>query len=380
MDEQWYVGRDGRTSGPYTSAQLAQMAAARQFLPGDLLWKPGLEQWLPLSNVKGLLPPPGTGTLPPLDLGGTVAAARSATELPGHSAIPPMPAGESAVPVGPTKTSGLAVASLVLGALSCGCSFLTGIPGIICGILGLRQIARSEREPAGPRVTGQGLAITGLILSTLMTLVAPVAIALLLPGIQAARDSARRMKCGFHLKQIGLAMIQHEDVTGLLPAAITDADGKPLLSWRVAILPYIEEKPLYERFHLDEPWDSEHNRGLIPLMPEVYVCPSADMEPGLTTYLLLDGAGAACEPKNLRAGAGGRIRGLRRADIESAAGETIMVVEAPSSRAVEWTRPAELSVSPAEAMALETDGRGHARGVRHVLRTDGTVETLRPGR
>ena len=73
-----------------------------------------------------------------------------------------------------------------------------------------------------------------------------------------------------NLKQIGLAMHNYHDARGRLPAAYTvDKDGKPLLSWRVLILPYTEEAALYKEFHLDEPWDSEHNKNLIARMPAV---------------------------------------------------------------------------------------------------------------
>lgn len=68
MADQWYVGRDGTRSGPFSTEALRQMAAAGRLVPGDLLWREGLETWVPLSTVKGLLPPGGGGTLPPLDL------------------------------------------------------------------------------------------------------------------------------------------------------------------------------------------------------------------------------------------------------------------------------------------------------------------------
>jgi hypothetical protein len=354
MEDQWYVGHNGQKSGPYTTAQLRQMAAAGQIAPGDMLWKQGLDAWVPMSNVAGLVS---------VDVAGPPPLGR-----------PPEPG--TAPAAGPTKTSGLAVASLVLGILSCGLMIFTGIPAIVCGIMGLNRIARSERDPAGPRLTGQGMAITGLILSSLTTLLLPLLVALLLPAIQAARQAARRVQCMNQLQEIGTAMLRHEDTTGVLPAAITGADGTPLLSWRVAILPYIEQKSLYEQFHLDEPWDSEHNRSLIPLMPMVYACPSADMEPGRTTYLLLDGPGAAFEPKNLGLNAEGRIRGLRRAELDDEAAATIMVVDAPASRAVEWTRPAELSLSPREAAALAPGESGHGRGMRLAVFIDGNVRML----
>ena len=279
-----------------------------------------------------------------------------------------------------TKTSGLAVASLVLGLFSCGCSVFTGIPAFICGIMGLNRISRSEREPVGPRLTGQGMAITGLVLAGITTLALPIMVALLLPAVQAAKEAGRRVACKTNLRAIGMAVLQHENATGILPAAITDADGTPLLSWRVAILPYIEEKVLYDQFHLDEPWDSEHNKALIPLMPAIYACPSADLEPGTTRYLLLDGPGTAYEREKLVAGAGvaARMRGLRRGVLERRSGETIIVVEAPANRAVEWTKPEEFTVSAAEATNLAEQGGGHSAGIRHAAFADGTVRVIAP--
>lgn len=277
----------------------------------------------------------------------------------------------------PTRTSRLAVASLVLGLFSCGCSVLTGIPAFVCGIMGLNRIARSERDPVGPRLTGQGMAITGLILAGISTFALPV---LMLPAVQAAREAARRVECGNNLRMIATGMMIHGDATGIIPAAITAADGTPLLSWRVAILPYIENKAIYDQFHLDEPWDSEHNKALIPLMPRIYACASADLESGMTRYLVLDGPGTALDRGKLVAGtdAAVRIRGVRRAELERPSGETMIVVEAPVHMAVEWTKPAELSVSAAEAAALTEQGRGHGGGVRHATFADGTVRFVTP--
>ncbi len=87
------------------------------------------------------------------------------------------------------------------------------------------------------------------------------------------------------------------------PAYLADKKGKPLLSWRVAILPYLGHERLYKRFHLDEPWDSLHNRELVSLMPEVYQNPGyrayytpgkggeqSSEKPSRTPFLLLRGA------------------------------------------------------------------------------------------
>src|SRR5205814_6093315 len=74
---------------------------------------------------------------------------------------------------------------------------------------------------------------------------------------------AERMRSANNLKQLMLAMHNYHDVYGRFPADIRDKDGKPLLSWRVHILPFIEQVNLYKQFRLDEPWDSEHNKKLI---------------------------------------------------------------------------------------------------------------------
>src|SRR6185295_12482568 len=95
-----------------------------------------------------------------------------------------------------------------------------------------------------------------------------------LAAVQAAREAAQRTQSLNNLKQIGLAMQNHHSVYKAFPArAKLDNDGKPLLSWRVLVLPFIEEKALYNEFHLDEPWDSEHNKPLVEKMPKLYADP-----------------------------------------------------------------------------------------------------------
>src|SRR5207302_1956982 len=98
--------------------------------------------------------------------------------------------------------------------------------------------------------------------------------ALLLPAVQKVRMAAGRTRSANNLKQMALATINYADAFGRAPAAaICDKNGKPLLSWRVAILPFIEQDNLYKQFHLDEPWDSDHNKKLLARMPNVYALP-----------------------------------------------------------------------------------------------------------
>ena len=91
--------------------------------------------------------------------------------------------------------------------------------------------------------------------------------------------------CVANLLKIGLALHEHHDTRGSFPkAAITDKQGRPGLSWRVAILPFLGEQALYAKFKLDEPWDSPANKPLLGEMPAVFACPSASRGDSTSTY------------------------------------------------------------------------------------------------
>ena len=99
---------------------------------------------------------------------------------------------------------------------------------------------------------------------------------ILAPALNSAREAARRMTCCSHLKGLSLAFHNYHDVHGSFPPAYTvDENGKPLHSWRVLILPYIEQKELYDKIRLDEPWDSEYNRQFHDVQISLYRCPSS---------------------------------------------------------------------------------------------------------
>src|ERR1043165_2482222 len=80
----------------------------------------------------------------------------------------------------------------------------------------------------------------------------------------AARDAARQAQSANNLKQLALAMQMYVAANRHFPAAaVTGSDGKTKHSWRVAILPYVEQRSLYDQYRFDEPWDSENNKKLI---------------------------------------------------------------------------------------------------------------------
>jgi hypothetical protein len=100
-----------------------------------------------------------------------------------------------------------------------------------------------------------------------------------------------------NLKQIGLAFHNYHDAYNHFPGNIEDKDGKPLLSWRVAILPYLEQQALYNQFKMDEPWDSDNNKKLIEKMPKLYVPVRVKAKAGETYYQVFEGEDALFGPK-----------------------------------------------------------------------------------
>ncbi len=269
----------------------------------------------------------------------------------------------------PEGSSVKATMSLVLGILAIFCNVLTGVPAVIYGILALRDISRSR-----DRLTGRGLATAGIIsasVGTLLSCVIGVVLllpALLLPAVSRVREAADRAQSQNNLKQLSLALLNYSDVNfGRLPvAAICDKDGKPLLSWRVAILPYVEQQLLYSQFKLDEPWDGPHNSRLLARMPAVYKL-SAGL-PGPTDdtpYQVFVGNGAAFDKT--------RSHHIP-ADFPDGLANTILIVEA--ANAVPWTKPEDIPFDPNKPLLplLNTSSR---RGFA-VAMADGSVRLVAP--
>ncbi len=162
-----------------------------------------------------------------------------------------------------------------------------------------------------------------------------------LEGFSFVRGAARRVESSNNLKQMVLAMHNYTDsMRGVWPAAAIYDKEKPLLSWRVAILPYIDQDALYQQFKLDEPWDSDHNKKLLDKMPRVYM--TADqaenaekIKTTTTHYRVFHGKMAAFEG----------TKGLAfPAEFTDGTSNTIAIVEA--EQAVPWTKPEELPFDP----------------------------------
>jgi hypothetical protein len=195
---------------------------------------------------------------------------------------------------------------------------------------------------------------------------AAAGIALLSPSIQSAFDAARRARCVNNLRQLVVAIHNYVSANRTFPrAASTDSNGKPLLSWRVAILPYLEQNELYNKFKLDEPWDSPHNKALLKEMPAVFLCVDrVKPEPFTTSYRVLMGPGAALE----------NDRETSINEFTDGTSNTLLVVE--SKDAVPWTKPDELKFDPKEAPSLCGAGSPHPGGF-NAATADGAVHFLK---
>ncbi len=182
------------------------------------------------------------------------------------------------------------------------------------------------------------------------------------PIVQA---NMKRGQASNHLKELAMAIMMDESTNNhLTQRAIFDKDGKPLLSWRVRMLPYLEGAALYEQFHLDEPWDSENNKKLIEKMPEVFKDPQIETKAGMTVFQAAVGPGAAFE--------GDKV--LKYSDFTDGTNNTIAVVETAADRAVPWTKPADWEFDPKNLTkglaALEPNSRFLA------LYVDGHVDAV----
>ena len=189
--------------------------------------------------------------------------------------------------------------------------------------------------------------------------------------IKQARETGLRAKRASNMRQVALAMLNYEHTHKQFPpAAIRDKQGKPLLSWRVAILPYLDQKALYDQFRLDEPWDGPNNRNLLDRMPAVYQGQRTEKD-GKSTIMVFTGKETPFE------------EGISYRDFGDRAPNTIMAIEAGRDKAVPWTKPEDVrfdpqnpraalgNISPQYFLAAMFDCSSH------VLRSDLTAETLR---
>jgi hypothetical protein len=197
-------------------------------------------------------------------------------------------------------------------------------------------------------------------------LMVPCLIALLLPAVQQAREAARRTQCKNNLRQIAMAMHIYHDTYGSFPPAVTySADGKPMHSWRVLLLPFLNERPLYSQYNMNEPWNSHWNSQLLSRMPKVYACPSAPPGTGETHYAVPVGAKTMFPPE----------RAVSIREIIDGTSNTIMVLESHGSN-LNWMAPVDVTVGVGMPEAQPVSFSSNHLGGIHIALADGSVRFL----
>lgn len=229
----------------------------------------------------------------------------------------------------------------------------------------IRQVVERSELPIAPdEIRQEGSSITYRMEDATVRAVAQA----LAGPLKRSRDQARRMQSSNNLKQLGLAMHNYHDVhRHLPPSGKASDDSRGGLSWRVHLLPFLEEAKLYEQFKLDEPWDSPHNRQLIEQMPEAYRSPLApELPPGQTVYQLprmegsVYGIADSDEPPRFK-------------DITDGLSNTVFVFESHPDAAVPWTQPEDLQIDPENPWEkLRVEGRDYVP----MLIVDGSVRML----
>jgi type II secretory pathway pseudopilin PulG len=174
-------------------------------------------------------------------------------------------------------------------------------------------------KSSGGAATGAGL-IIGILAAVVVGGGCVIAIlaALSLPAVQAARTAAKRAQSQNHLKQIGIALHNYHDVHKKFPPPyVADENGKPLYSWRVLILPYLEQGPLYDRWDKTKAWDSPENMALSNTIIEAYRSPADDGPPTGTNYFVAVGPDTMFPPD----------KAINFSDIRDGTSNTIAVFE-----------------------------------------------------
>lgn len=199
-----------------------------------------------------------------------------------------------------------------------------------------------------------------------------VLVALLLPSVHRGREPARRTQCRNNLKQILLAMHNYREVHGAFPPAYTvDANGKPLHSWRTLLLPYLDQRPLYDTVDLSKPWDDPANAVARETLLTVYQCPAippstsqATHQPSQTTYLAVVTPTSALRP----------IEPRKLSEITDGLSETLVLIDVDAEHAVPWMSPQDAD----EALILSLDEKSKLphQGGMHAATADGVARFL----
>jgi hypothetical protein len=190
--------------------------------------------------------------------------------------------------------------------------------------------------------------------------------AMLLPAVGAAREAAMRNQSMNNMKQLALGLHNYASAYKRFPAAAgAKGNSKHKHSWRVAILPFVDEGDLYNQYHFDEPWDSEHNKQLIDKMPAVFRDTHATKDSTSSSYYMVTGKGTF----------GDSEKGRMMKEITDGLSKTIMLVDA--KRDIPWTKPEDIEIDADAAKPLpKFGGFLEPEGLFVAALADGSVQLI----
>ena len=205
-------------------------------------------------------------------------------------------------------------------------------------------------------------------------------VALIVPAVKAARGVALQAQATGNLTAIGMALHGYHAAHGVFPPAyIADANGKPMHSWRVLILPYLNQQAIYQQYDFSEPWDGPNNSRLASLMPPQFAALSVSPGQVASSFALITGPGTLFDAD----------KAPSMAAVTDGTSNTLLVVEVSSSAASNWLEPVDLDYGtmsfaiddPAGNCIISSQSTGaqvlFADGSVHILRSQTGAEAIR---
>jgi Protein of unknown function (DUF1559) len=214
------------------------------------------------------------------------------------------------------------------------------------------------------------IAAIGAAMFMVMLVCGGILVGLTLPAVQAAREAARRMQCSNNLKQLAFALHNYHDAYKSFPPAYTvDDQGNRLHSWRTLILPYLEQKGLYDQIDFSKPWNHADNQLAMDTIVPSFHCPSSSLPTGHTTYMTV------VDPQGVFSGSTPTTLGK----ITDGTANTLLVVEGRANQSVHWMAPNDLDASQfidsLKRPSVGQDHSPHTAGGNIVL-SDGSVQFI----
>ena len=208
-------------------------------------------------------------------------------------------------------------------------------------------------------------------------------------AVTQARAASNRSSCNCQLKQFGLAFHNYHDTYGTFPPAfVLGPDGRKWHSWRVLILPMLEQSPLYDEYKFDEPWDGPNNRKLLAKMPDVFACPARPCEAKPAVVMSIGVLACSDEPSPSAAngytsyaavlGKDCAFRGVKPVNVKEITdgiSSTLLIGECTRTK-IPWTKPEDIEIAIHPTLGDPKGFSGPHDGGSHFLVADGTVKFI----